>query len=367
MHDISDEFTSHVTDGPAVSRPLREQYEEPYGPVVSVFNWTFNHRDFIRESIESILDQRTSFPVEIIIHDDASTDGTAEIVREYSEKYPSLFRNVMQRENQYSKGGNLLLPLAIYPRGRYVALVDGDDFWTDPQKLQKQVDLLESDPQVVLTGHRFRLASAESSDTGCLSMVERSRGGLEDILLRNYVHTSSAMFRNGILKPEMLVDPPDAGDWFIWVQLAKHGEIGFINEVMSGYRIHAGGVASGLSLKKKVASVSRTVPRLHRDFGPRYRQIMNQSLADYRLQVAAQCLGQREPSVVVYGIWLWLRALQLAPTFTMRHRLKATLQTQLVMVVQRYFNISEYFRRSLRGFRRVVSKVIRGLLPTYFR
>ena len=113
-------------------------------PVLSVFSWVYNHRDFIRESIESILMQKTNFKVEIIIHDDASNDGTAEIIREYEAKYPQLFNNILQKENQWSQGKSVMTPLFEKPKGRFIALTHGDDYWTDPLKLKKQVEFLEN-------------------------------------------------------------------------------------------------------------------------------------------------------------------------------------------------------------------------------
>ena len=127
---------------------LTEQvWPEGTVPAVSVFNWAYNHVDFIRESIDSILMQETTFPVEIIIHDDASTDGTTEIIREYEAKYPQLFRNIIQTGNQWSQGKSVMDPMFTAPRGEFIALAHGDDYWTSPHKLQKQVVLLESKPQ----------------------------------------------------------------------------------------------------------------------------------------------------------------------------------------------------------------------------
>ena len=97
-------------------------------PVVSIFNWVYNHKDYIRESIDSILMQKTTFRVEIIIHDDASNDGTAEIIKEYEVIYPKLFNNILQKENQWSQGKSVMTPLFERPKGKYVALAHGDDY-----------------------------------------------------------------------------------------------------------------------------------------------------------------------------------------------------------------------------------------------
>ena len=126
-------------------------------PLVSVICLTYNHAPYIRSALEGFVRQQTAFPVEVIVHDDASTDGTADVVREYAARYPDLFRPVFQQENQYSKGVNIV-PLFCFPliRGRYVALCEGDDYWTDPAKLQRQVDALERHPEVDLCAHCVR-------------------------------------------------------------------------------------------------------------------------------------------------------------------------------------------------------------------
>lgn len=113
-------------------------------PLVSICCTTYNHGKFIQDAIEGFLMQKTNFPIEIIIHDDASTDNTATIVKQYAEKHPGLIITILQTINQYSQGikpwPNFVFPKA---RGKYIALCEGDDYWTDPLKLQKQVDFLE--------------------------------------------------------------------------------------------------------------------------------------------------------------------------------------------------------------------------------
>jgi glycosyltransferase involved in cell wall biosynthesis len=146
--------------GDRLSSPVRLIYQSwPEGtlPVVSVFNWVYNHADYIRESIESILNQETTFPVEIIIHDDASTDGSTQIIREYESKYPHLFRNILQKDNQWSQGKCVVRPLFEMPRGGYVALTHGDDYWTDFQKLETQFHYMIENQDCVACFHQSRL------------------------------------------------------------------------------------------------------------------------------------------------------------------------------------------------------------------
>ena len=109
-------------------------------PVVSIVCHTFNHVNFLKDALNGFLMQETNFPFEIILHDDASTDGTTEIVKEYSEKYPSIITPIIQTENQWSKGNTPRVFTFPNVNGKYIALCEGDDYWISPKKLQTQID-----------------------------------------------------------------------------------------------------------------------------------------------------------------------------------------------------------------------------------
>lgn len=118
---------------------------------------TFNHAQYIRPCLDGFLMQKTNFKYEILIHDDASTDGTKEIIEEYANKYPDIFIPLYETENQYSKYGHLMVVRKLMDtkiHGKYTALCEGDDYWTDENKLQKQVDFLESHPQHSMCFHQ---------------------------------------------------------------------------------------------------------------------------------------------------------------------------------------------------------------------
>lgn len=127
-------------------------------PLVSVCCITYNHVPFIRKAIEGFLMQKTDFPIEILIHDDASTDGTTEIIREYETKYPDLIFPIYEEVNQYQNGHAGDIDFFNYKRarGKYIAYCEGDDYWTDPLKLQKQVDFMEANPEYSVCFHTFR-------------------------------------------------------------------------------------------------------------------------------------------------------------------------------------------------------------------
>ena len=125
-------------------------------PLVSICCITYNHEDYITDAIESFLMQKTNFDFEIIIHDDASTDKTAEIVREYEKQYPGIIKPIYQTENQYSRGIKVEMFCFVKTKGKYIAFCEGDDYWIDENKLQKQVDFMETHSEYSLCTHAAR-------------------------------------------------------------------------------------------------------------------------------------------------------------------------------------------------------------------
>jgi len=123
--------------------------------MVSIDCITYNHEDYIRDTIDSFLMQKTNFNYEILIHDDASTDRTAEIITEYQKKYPDIIKPIFQKQNQYSQGVKHISYKFNHTRakGKYIAFCEGDDYWIDENKLQKQVDFLETNPECTFCFH----------------------------------------------------------------------------------------------------------------------------------------------------------------------------------------------------------------------
>ena len=250
-----------------LSAPVRiteQVWPEGTVPVVSVFCITYNHVNFIRDAIEGFLMQETTFPVEIFIHDDASSDGTAEIVKEYAEKYPKLFWTVLQTENQWSKGNKKILnDYLMKQRGEFIALCEGDDYWISKEKLQKQVDLIEEHPEAVLCGARC-LVCEEPNKTPY--RIEPDMPGSilkniepEDYIFgKSYLRTPTRLLRSGIVKQfvEWGKGKNIAGDWSLLLFCAWHcrnsmNGILFLDEPTAVYREHQGGVWTGISNTEK--------------------------------------------------------------------------------------------------------------------
>lgn len=227
--------------------------------IVSICCITYNHEPYIRDAIEGFLMQKTDFPFEILIHDDASTDGTADIIREYEAKYPDIIKPIYQTENQYSKGIKVS-QVYQFPRakGKYIALCEGDDYWTDPYKLQKQVDFLEANKECVLTCHRYKIFDHEKNlwyeDNLNKSFINNPNGFFFNYSLNSNLwltKTLTMVFRKNALD-EFLKYTGKSRDTVLVYYLMKKG-VGFcFNDIMGVYRLNNDGVCGKQPLNKKI-------------------------------------------------------------------------------------------------------------------
>ncbi|WP_086290428.1 glycosyltransferase family 2 protein [Campylobacter devanensis] len=231
---------------------VHDDISDKVNPKLSICCITYNHAKFIRQALDGFMMQKTNFPFEIIIHDDASTDGTADIIREYEKKYPDIIRVTYQTENQWSKGIDVLKAF-VYPKiqGQYVALCEGDDYWIDENKLQKQVDFLDTHPEFNVCFHPVKVIWEDNRASESIFPKPKFRFNkdiltLQDLLKHNFIQTNSVMYRWRLKDQENLF-PNDIlpGDWFLHLLHAQTGKIGFLSDVMAVYRRHAGGIWTG--------------------------------------------------------------------------------------------------------------------------
>jgi glycosyltransferase involved in cell wall biosynthesis len=226
-------------------------------PVVSVICPTYNHEKYIRKTIESILSQRTDFPFELFIHDDASTDSTASIIEEYAKAYPSIIRPIYRKENQYSKGYKIQPLVMPHTNGKYIAFCEGDDFWTNPQKLQHQVDILNKYHDVIICGHWCTNVDGQ----GALLEKQITTGescpeyfGAENALSGTPVHPNTWMYRRMEWQNHKyirLLNALPAGDDPTMLMLLSEGKGYCISNFYSAYRLHDGGSWSTKSNYRK--------------------------------------------------------------------------------------------------------------------
>lgn len=217
-------------------------------PTLSVCLITYNQAQYIKEAIDSILMQKVNFAWELIIADDYSTDGTREILLEYKRKSPDFIKLILQKNNVGPEKN--WLDLMARPKSKYVIYVEGDDYFTDPSKLQKQVDFLETHQDFSLCFHPVKVTYEDGSkpDEVFPSPAYRFNKNvleLKDLLARNFIQTNSAMYRWRFIEEDIKdIFPKNIapGDWFLHILHAQDGKIGFIDECMSVYRRHPGGL-----------------------------------------------------------------------------------------------------------------------------
>ena len=218
-------------------------------PLISISCITYNHAPFIRQCLDGFVMQKTNFPIEVLIHDDASTDGTADIIREYEQKYPDIIKPIYQTENQYSKG---ISPSRIYnfPRiqGKYIAICEGDDYWTDEYKLQKQVDFLEANEDYSICFHPVKVYNEEEG-IFIENDIVQDVPDVTDIKLlatTNYINTPSVIYRNNQQVFDDLNKFPSLGigDYIFHMLFAQYGKIKKLRDTMAVYRMHKSGVWS---------------------------------------------------------------------------------------------------------------------------
>lgn len=237
---------------------------------VSVWCITYNHEKYIRDALESFLTQKTNFKFEIIIHDDASTDTTAAIIKEYYEKYPDIIVPIFQSENQYSLNiSNMFSYLLNYSNGKYIAICEGDDYWIDDLKLQKQVEYMETNPECTLSFHNAKVVSTDKKvleesflpkhylyqfffkNKSCIYNTE-------DMILLDFAPTNSLIFKkedvNGCID-FMNQKKRVCGDLIFRIYYTSRGYAYYFNEKMSAYRRGVENSASDLAARNQYSKL----------------------------------------------------------------------------------------------------------------
>lgn len=254
-------------------------------PKVSVVCPVYKHEAYLRQCFDGFVTQKTNFPIEILVNDDCSPDNSATIIHEYEEKYPELFRCIYQNENQYSKGikpeWDILFPIA---KGDYIALCEGDDYWIDPYKLQKQVDFMEKHPDYVACFHNARVQSKDDV-TLFNPLNENHYPSTEDLILRRwFISTPTLLFRNVLKEYPDWRGKVSNGDYLLELLLAKEGKFYYMDDVMAVYRQEGQGVSVMLDahradLYDKLVFILSSVKEMYPD---KYAAAFDKSIANYK-------------------------------------------------------------------------------------
>jgi hypothetical protein len=277
-------------------------------PKVTVSLITYNHAPYIAEAIESVLMQRTTFPVELVIGEDESSDGTREIVQRFAAQYPDRIRlHLHSRSANISYQGRPtsrrnFVNNVQSARGEYIALLDGDDYWTDPEKLQRQADFLDAHAECGTCFHRVMVVDQKGELLPADSEIRVVKPvyDLADLLSRKFLmHTASVMFRRGLFAdfPDWYYDCP-VSDFPLHVLNGLRCGFGLVDREMAAYRVHAGGIwsTSGDSNRnapqeyqrklRQVQAVTHLYETLLAGIGPTCSAELRDGITFYRYQTA---------------------------------------------------------------------------------
>lgn len=255
---------------------------KPLDIIVAIKVIVYNHEPYLRDCLDGFVMQQTNFPFVAIVHDDASTDNSAAIIREYTEKYPDIIKPIYETENQYSKGdGSLgrIMNKAVDAIGaKYIAMCEGDDYWTDPLKLQKQVDFLESHPEYSMCFHKVKVLSHDSNDINLYDhLCEREYSACE-IYDRWTIPTCSVLYNRHKLK---LLRPKKCifGDIVLFLSLANDGKLFCFDFIGGVYRRHQKGVSTQCN-NEQYKALYHQYKEMEKLF-PNVREISKRKQMDY--------------------------------------------------------------------------------------
>ena len=214
--------------------------------LVNIWMITYNHESFIAEAIESVLMQQTNFDYQLIIGEDCSTDGTKEIVKEYTQKYPDKIKTIFHNQNVGARKNSKLTYKEC--KAKYIAILEGDDYWTDPNKLQKQVDFLDANPNYAICIHESLDLFSDGNSVMHNNILTNTTFTTKDLAKQNFISTGSCVFRNNLIEkiPDWLEKVP-ATDWALHFLNSQFGDIYYMKDCMSVYRKHDNGAWSRLS------------------------------------------------------------------------------------------------------------------------
>ena len=256
-------------------------------PLVSVAIITYNHEKYISQAIDGVLQQKTTFPIELIIGEDCSTDKTREICLSYQKKFPEIV-TVLCPERNLGAHENFVVTFNRC-QGKYTAICEGDDYWTDSLKLQKQVDFLEANPDFAICFHDVTVIYEDENRPPNLLHNGKLQDTttFEDLAKENFIPTPSCVFRTDLFKrfPDWYYQM-SLGDWILHLIVAQHGKIKYIDEPMGVYRIHGQGAWGNKPIQKRLFDLTKVLKNCREYFYPRGYREFTQALKDNYRQLS---------------------------------------------------------------------------------
>lgn len=263
--------------------------------LVSIYCITYNHEKFIAEAIDGFLMQITTFPFEIIIGEDCSTDDTMRIIKNYEKEYPHLIK-VLTSDTNIGMQKNFERTFKAC-KSPYIALCEGDDCWKKSNKLQKQITFLEANPNYSMSCHNSETYDDATNKTIQIfpDIKNEKDFSLDDLLNTNIVNTCTVVYRNlNINISEIFIKIP-LGDWPLHMLHAEYGKIKFFPENMARYRVHPGGVWSSIDRLKQLDATILVLYCMNEYFEGKYLRQINTSITKYLWAKAFYYLDTNEP------------------------------------------------------------------------
>lgn len=267
--------------------------------IVAIKCLVYNHEKYLRQTLEGFVMQKTNFPFYAVVHDDASTDSSPEIIREYAEKYPYIIHPIYEKENQYSKhdGSLACIVHAACSNAKYVACCEGDDYWTDPLKLQKQVDFLESHPDYSMCFHTAiqHWEDGRKPDEVFRQIEDREYTG-EELFKTWTAATASVMLRRSVIESDIYKRARQNkkfiyGDIITWLSAAHEGKVWGMSDVMSVYRRQETGAVFHYSIDREIRHAYHCL-EIYKVFGTEFKSLSKNFFAQYGLEAFWNARGE---------------------------------------------------------------------------
>lgn len=238
--------------------------------LVSISVITYNQEEYIRNTLDNIIAQKVAFPIEIVVGDDCSTDNTRSICIEYKNKYPNIIQLHLHEKNMGSMA-NWISNINLC-QGKYIAICEGDDYWTDPYKLQKQVDLMESHSDFSMCAHASQILMCDHFDE---CKIDKSVLTTEDLIDEDWgIMTASILFRKDMLDMPDWYGKVKNGDYALQLLLSLKGNIGYLPDNMSVYRQHFGGVSASLKPLNQTAWIVFLLDEFNKYTNGKFRKLI---------------------------------------------------------------------------------------------
>lgn len=262
----------------------QEDFDDPtlISSKVAVIVTTYNHSQFVRSTLDSVLSQSTDFDFQVVVYDDYSTDGTQEILKDFKSKFPSQVLLMLSQENQFSLGRDTTIVALQKINSKYIAFCEGDDIWLSKDKLQRQFNFMEENESwCSISHHDVDLIESNGGDWITRHLhrefwVRDRRVRGRNLINGNFIYTCSVMIRRAALRNDFLskINGRQPGDYLIFSQACEQGDIGYLKGVSSGYRIHSANMWAGsdddsrnqLTLEAREFLASNLLPPLSQEF-----------------------------------------------------------------------------------------------------